>query len=75
MRQKRRTELHRRIFRYTGAAAAILVAVFMLLQRDDAQKTLHAAEPTIQEDFLMFYADASEKLDAIEYEVASAISM
>ena len=65
-----------RLFRYIGTAAALLIALFLVTQRQlHRQRGEQRKAPGLQEGVLMFYEDASDNLDAIEYEVASVISL
>ena len=64
---------HFRLLSYIGASVALIAAIFIVGNMPKKKVPMVAeANCSQHEEILLFYADASEELDAIEYKLASA---
>ena len=64
---------HFRLLSYIGAAVALVAAIFIVGNMPKKKVPMVAEASFSQhEEILLFYADASEELDAIEYKLATA---
>ena len=64
---------HFRLLSYIGASVALIAAIFIIGNMPKKKAPMVAeANMSQHEEILLFYADAAEELDTIEYKLASA---